>query len=214
MTPTEFVALYPRLFHMAEADAWPLIQQHGLLGTRALLDLFEVQGEKRETIERQQRADFVTIEHPVHGQALIRDQRPLSDATLAPVLLDNLSPSDWYALLNARVFFWVEEARLDKLLSAYRHRNNIVLVLSSERVLADYADRIALSPINSGFSLRYAQQRGLDTFKRLGDFETWKVASNGQRTRATVAECTINDRLTKIEKYLEEKRVVNARTSP
>lgn len=206
MLPAEFSTRFPRLFHMAEAAAYPLIQKHGLLSTQALLDLFEVTGEAREAIERRQRPDFTLIEHPQHGQALIRDQHPMSDATLAPVLQDGLTPADWYAILNARVFFWVEEARLDKLLAAYRHRQNITLVLDTAHVLADYADKITLSPINSGFSLRYAQPRGLGTFKRLSEFKAWKTDAKGKRTRASVAECAVDYALRDVEKYLLEKR--------
>ncbi len=206
MLPADFCARFPRLFHMAEAAALPLIQKHGLLSTQALLDLFEVQGELRETIERRQRPDFTTIEHPVHGRALIRDQHPLSDATLAPVLQDDLAPADWYAILNARVFFWVDEARLDKLLAAYRRRQNIVLVLDTARVVADCADKITLSPINSGFSLRYAQPRGRGTFQRLSDFQEWKTAANGKRSRASIAECALDYALPDVEKYLLETR--------
>lgn len=206
MLPAEFSTRFPRLFHMAEAAAWPLIQRHGLLSTQALLDLFEIQGEARDLIERRQRPDFALIEHPEHGRALVRDQHPMSDATLAPVLGDGLVPADWYAILNARVFFWVEEARLDKLLAAYRHRQNIVLVLDTARVLTDFADKVTLSPINSGFSLRYAQPRGLSTFKRLADFDGWKTDAKGKRTKATVAECAVDYGLPDVEKYLVEKR--------
>lgn len=206
METDEFCRRYPRLFHMAEADAWPLIQRHGLLSTRALLDLFEIHGPAREHIERRRRADFLPVEHPVHGRALIRDQRPMTDETLAPVLRDALTPADWYALLNARVFFWVEEERLRKLLGTYRHRRNVVLVLDSARVLAEHAARVTLSSINSGYSRRYAQPRGLETFRRLVDFPAWKVGADGRRTRTTVAECAVDHALPEVERYLVETR--------
>jgi hypothetical protein len=38
----EFCERYPRLWHLADADAWPGIQRHGLLTTSQLLDRFEV----------------------------------------------------------------------------------------------------------------------------------------------------------------------------
>ena len=41
------IELYPRLYHMAHAGSWPMIQRHGLLSTTALLDLFEIGGERR-----------------------------------------------------------------------------------------------------------------------------------------------------------------------
>lgn len=206
MEAAEFCRRYPRLFHMAEADAWPSVQRHGLLSTAALLDLYGIQGEARETIERRRRAKFIAVEHPVHGRALIRDQWPLTDDTLAPVLRDGLTPADWYALLNARVFFWTDEDRLDRLLNTYRHRRNVVLVLDSARVLAEHAARITLSPINSGYSRRYAQPRGLDTFRRLADFTGYRTGANGKRTRQEVAECAMDYALPDVERYLIEAR--------
>ena len=206
MTPDEFTDRFPRLFHMAEAEAWPSIQRHGLLSTAALLDLYEIRGPARERIERRRRGDFLPVEHPVHGRALIRDQKPLTDETLAPVLRDGLTPSDWYALLNARVFFWVEEERLRKLLHTYRHRRNVVLVFDTARVLADHAGRITLSPINSGYSRRYAQPRGRETFRRLADYPAWRVGADGRRTRQPVAECALDYALPGAERYLLEVR--------
>ena len=43
VTPTEFASVYPRLYHMAHEDVWPHIQRHGLLNTRSILDLWEVE---------------------------------------------------------------------------------------------------------------------------------------------------------------------------
>ncbi len=218
MTPDEFAARFPRLFHMAEADAWLSIRRHGLLSTTALLDLYGVQGPAREAIERRRRGDFIPVEHPVHGRALIRDQRPMTDESLAPVLRDGLTPADWYALLNARVFFWVEEERLQKLLGTYRHRRNVVLVLDTARVLADHAERITLSGINSGYSRRYAQPRGRETFRRLTDYPAWRVGVDGKRTRQPVAECAVDHALPEVERYLVEVRpadgVPNASSRP
>lgn len=191
---------------MAEADAWPSIQRHGLLSTTALLDLYGVAGETRAAIERRRREDFIPVNHPEHGRALIRDQKPMTDETLAPVLQDGLTPADWYALLNARVFFWVEEARLVKLLGTYRHRRNVVLVLDTARVLADHAERVTLSGINSGYTRRYAQPRGLGTFRRLAEFPEWRVGADGKRTRQPVAECAVDYALPGVERCLVEVR--------
>ena len=206
MDSAEFCKRYPLLYHMAEATAWPSIRAHGLLSTVALLDLFEIRGAERERIERVRRPAMVTIENPRLGSALIRDQWPLSDATLAPVLQDGMTPADWYALLNARVFCWVDEKRLTRLLGTYRKRKNVVLVLDSKRVLADHAGRVTLSSINSGYSLRYAQPRGRDTFRRLADCPTHRIGKNGRPVRQEVAECAFDHSLPNVEKYLVELR--------
>jgi hypothetical protein len=110
-------SIHPRLFHMAEAGSWPAIREHGLRSTSALLDLFEVAGEERAAIEDRHRASSTTLTHPVHGEAVVRDQLAMSDAGLRKALRDGLQPRDGYRLLNGRVFFWLTEARLERLLA-------------------------------------------------------------------------------------------------
>ena len=204
MTPEQFTQAYPRLYHMAEAAAWPSIQRHGLLSTSALLDLYGITGPERDRIERTRRPEAVPITHTDYGQLFINDQRPMTDETLGPALVD-MTPSEWYAHLNARVFFWVGEARLERLLNTYRERDKIVLVLDTAKVLTRHTAQTMLSPINSGFSLRYAQKRGRGTFLPLADypFEQW-VKKRGRAD--AVAECTILGGVPSVEEVLVEKR--------
>src|ERR1022692_4480653 len=98
------IQLYPRFYHMAHAGSWPTIQRHGLLSTTALLDLFEVNGERRSALESRVRPKSEEILHPAHGRALLRDQKPLNEKKLAGALDDDLSPRDWYHVLNRKVF--------------------------------------------------------------------------------------------------------------
>src|SRR5438045_3691733 len=110
------------LFHMAEAGSWPGIQRHGLLSTESLLDLFDITGEQRDALLSRRRAFLTTITHPQHGRAVIRDQKPLSEKKLAGCLRDGLTPSEWLRLLNGKVFFWVDPARLTNLRQARAYR--------------------------------------------------------------------------------------------
>ena len=183
---------------------WPSIRQHGLLSTSALLDLYGVTGQARTAIERQRRPDFMAVNHARLGQVLIRDQKPMTDATLAPVLID-LTPADWYALLNERVFFWVSEERLNGLLGAYRHRDNLVLVLDSATVLARHAAQATLSTINSGYSRRWAVRRGRETFQPLADFQLVQRI-NGRAVRKPVVECAVSGGVTNVREALLETR--------
>lgn len=212
MTPERFCAVYPRLYHMTEAAAWPSIERHGLLSTSALLDLYGVAGAERERIERQRRAAAIAVEHPEYGVTFINDQHPMTDATLRPALID-MTPSEWYAHLNARVFFWVNEARLARLLNTYRQRDKIVLVLDSAKILARNAARTMLSPINSGFSLRFPQRRGRETFRSLADypFEEW-VRKRGLAD--AVAECTVLGGVSDVAEALIETRAAPAGARP
>ena len=173
MNTEEFINKYPRLWHMAEIENWPLIQEHGLLSTIALLDLFEYKGQERHSIEAAFRSESIEIQNPQLGSAVIRDQRPMiSDAVVARYL-DDLTPAEWYRTLNSRVFFWVREERLERLLAAglYRERPHMVLVLDTREVLARHLDQVTLSPINSGAIFPAGKtRRGPQTFQRFDNY--------------------------------------------
>ena len=64
MERAELVRLYPRLFHMAEPDAWPQILRHGLRSTSALLDLFEVSEPDRTRLLSEHRRQGVSARAP------------------------------------------------------------------------------------------------------------------------------------------------------
>src|SRR5258708_33198871 len=121
MEIADLINRFPRLFHMAEPGTWPSIQQHGLLSTCGLLDLFGIKGKERKLIETCQRPESVRISHPEYGSVVIRDQKPLSDKALVKCL-QCLTPTEWYKLLNKKVFFWLSEDRLVTLLRALAYR--------------------------------------------------------------------------------------------
>ena len=136
MTKEEFVVSLPCLYHMAEADTWQSIRTLGLLSTSALLDLCGSVGEERRRIESQHRPKPVPLACGKYGAILIRDQKPMSDVALHKCLTSGMTPAEWYATLNRKVFFWVTEKRLNKMLGAYRGRDHIVLVLDSSKLLS------------------------------------------------------------------------------
>lgn len=167
----EFIERYPRLYHMAAQGTWPSIQRHGLRSTRALLDLFSVNGDRRRQLESQHRSKSEQIQDDKLGVATIRDQGPMSDAALLKCLR-NMTPQQWYELLNRKVFFWVTEKRVETLLAArrYQRKEHTVVTLDTASVLARYVGRITLSPINSGSTLYVPQPRGRDTFLPLDSY--------------------------------------------
>src|SRR5438128_1801131 len=130
MNVDELIATYPRLYHMAEAGSWSGITRHGLLSTSALLDLFEVAEDERESLESRSRAESEKIVHADHGTAIIRDQIPLREGPLAQCLV-GMTPTEWYRELNRRVFFWLDEGRVGRLLlgRAYRDHAHDVLTV-------------------------------------------------------------------------------------
>lgn len=206
-----FAERFPCLFHMAEAGSWPSIQRHGLLSTSALLDLFEVRGERRVALEARHRPESVMLQHPRHGVAVVRDQKPMDDRGLLRSLSGGLTPEDWYRLLNARVFFWVRHERLTTLLNAraYRGKRQTVLTVDTARLLARHKASVLLSPINSGATKPFPAPRGPDTFLPMAQypFSSWDQMRKG---REPVVELTvtysvpdIRDFVLRVEDYVE-----------
>lgn len=205
ITAVELARRYPRLYHMAEAGSWPSIRQHGLLSTSSLLNLLEITGVARIPIESEHRPESVRIHHAVLGTAVVRDQKPMSDADLRRCLLGGMSPREWYELLNAKVFFWLTEGRLETLLGAraYRDRPHIVLVLDTASLLEDYGEVTWLSPMNSGCTKPFAHPRGPRTFHRLA---TYPFGDRRRYGRNAVVELAVNDGVRNVEKYVIEVR--------
>lgn len=167
----ELANRYPFVYHMSEDGSWNSIRERGLLSTSALLDLFEITGERRFAIESQHRPESVRLEHPKHGTVVIRDQKPMRESSLRQCLVD-MSAQEWYELLNSRVFFWATEQRLLRLLSAreYRNRTHCVLKIDTAGLVGQYSNTMSLSPINSGSTIYKPQPRGRQTFLSIEDY--------------------------------------------
>ena len=169
---------HPVLYHVAEDGAWPSIQEHGLLSTRALTDLFDVKEPIRKKILHEVRKSSVIIHHEKHGSVVIRDQRPLK--YLDQVLLPGTAPEDFLRILNDRVFFWVSSKRVDTLMKAARNRGKAVqtvLMVSTSDLLARYGSVAELTPYNTGSTfVKSAPRRGVETFTPVAayPYESWQ----------------------------------------
>jgi hypothetical protein len=173
MLTSELVRLYPKLWHMADAEAWPLIELHGLRSTAALLELFEFPGPDRRPLLREHRPRSVRIEHPDLGSAVVRDQIPLSPTKLGSCLTDGTTVSEFLELLNSRVFFWLQHARLERLLGAraYRDREHLVITVDTRRLLDHVGEEaVTLSRINSGSTVYKPVSRGRDLFMEVAHY--------------------------------------------
>ncbi len=203
MTPEELATRHPYLYHVTEPGAWKNIKQNGLLSTTRLLDLFEIDKEKRIIIETKRRPSSLVIEHSRYGKAIINDNLPLNEKSLAKCLDHGLTPADWLRILNSRVFFWASQDGLDRLLGARlnRDRVRVVLVVDTLSLAKAYADHIELCPINSGATIRKAARRGLNTFSPLGQysFNEWSRL-RGQRDN--IREITVRDAVPDIANHI------------
>ena len=113
LTQDEFARRRPRLYHMAQAGSRPSIQRHGLLSTTAL----GVIGNRRAAIEAARRSEPVLLTDGAGGEAWIRNNKPITPATLRRHLL-GMTEGEWYRELNSRVFFWLIPRRLEILRQA------------------------------------------------------------------------------------------------
>jgi hypothetical protein len=188
----------PTLFHMAEEGAWESIAENGLLSTTALLDRFGIEGDERQAIEACHRPEPVDIMEGGRLAARVRDQIPMSDNGLIRALPDHLSPRDWYKILNAKVFFWLNQGRLNRLLNAktYRTQFHDVLEVDAKSFVGSYRDKVWLCPINSGCTKPYPHPRDESAFQRIDayPYATWrKKRSVGERVVELAVDYSIPD---------------------
>lgn len=179
---------HPVLYHMAEDGMWPSIQRHGLLSTRALVELFDPPAEVREEILRQVRRTSRTLEHAQHGKIIVRDQGPLK--FLANCLHSDTTPEQFLDALNGRVFLWMTRERLLRLLNGKRYRKlaQTILQLDTAAVLDRYGDVAQLAPYNTGsMHVPTAPKRGVGVFTSIDDYpyDAWRKA-RGPRQDAVV----------------------------
>lgn len=172
MTDEELVRHFPRLWHMAEDGSFESIMKHGLSSTSALLDRYGITGDERVALESRRRPQSVTISKKGLPNAIVRDQKPMTESALAKCLADDVTPEQWFEILNDRAFFWLSRDRLHGLLGAraYRGRPQTVMTVDTASLLRSHRARIELSPLNSGATIYNPQPRGRDTFLSISEY--------------------------------------------
>jgi hypothetical protein len=147
------------VYHLAEASNWRSIQRHGLLSASTLFDLAGVPGADRNKLEWWQRLQHIELPNGVQ----IRDQRPMPPAGLKACLV-GMTPAEWYGLVNARVFFWLDPCRLNRQRAACDPRPQVVLTVDTAALVASYSRQLEVTPINTGHARRRPARRGTATF--------------------------------------------------
>ncbi len=154
-----------RIYHLAEAANWPSIQRHGLLSASRLIEMAGLPRADRDRLGKSQRLTHTELRHG----AQIRDQRPMPSAALERCLCD-MSPADWYAMINARVFFWLDVNRLNRQRAACEPRPQVVMAVDTAALVTVYEKRVAVTPINTGNARRKPARRGVATFVPLTEW--------------------------------------------
>jgi hypothetical protein len=192
MTDEELIATYPRLWHMAEDGSWPSIQQQGLMSAEALVDTYAIGEPRRAEILSSRRPQSVPLTRDGLPQAIVRDQKPMSDAALAKCLGGGLQPADWYRLLNSYSFFWLSRDRIWSLLRAraYRNKPQSVLTVDTASLVAAHSQNIRLSPMNSGSTLYRPIERDAGIFSPIGAFP-YSQRAKTRKPSANVVELVV-----------------------
>ena len=115
----------------------------------------------------------------------------MAPALLARCLQSPLSVEDWYRLVNARVFFWIDAARLTSYLKASSASDQVIYTVDSELLVSKHADHMEVTPLNVGYALRRGAPRGVRTFVPLRDWSRTGWASErvtGRKPRASSAK--------------------------
>jgi hypothetical protein len=188
----EFVHRYPTLYHMADEAAWPSIQRHGLLSSKGLVDLFEPEPSVRVAALSEVRGASIPLRRDGLDAVTIRDQLPLK--FLDECLQDGVSRQDYLDALNGRVYFWLAEQRLERLLKAraYKSRRHLILHIDTAALLDAYGSKVELAPYNTGSAhVPNAPKRGPGVFVPFASypFDHWrrKRGRNGEH----VVELTV-----------------------
>ena len=208
MTPKELASKHPKLFHVTEASAWLSIAKHGLLSTKNLLELFEIQGERKDNLMTKRRQQSVSIRHDVHGEAILTDNIPLNLKSLSDCLDDELTPENWIEMLNSRVFFFTNKKQAVKFLQAASntHRQKLVLVLDTLTLAECHVKQMELCPFNSGTANpRSVPRRGLSTFSPLSKYSYREWVRLRSRKKEKIQEVVVLGAVNDIEKYLVER---------
>jgi hypothetical protein len=119
----------------------------------------------------------------------------MAPTRLAQGLQDGITPSEWYQLLNKKVFMWAEEERLFKLLKArhYRTLEHDVLTIETASLLSKHAAAVWLCPMNSGNTFPVPHQRGHNTFQRIADYPCGKRGQPKKNVVEVVVDYSVPD---------------------
>jgi hypothetical protein len=145
-----------------------------------LADIYQLTKEEREACVEKRRL----CNQDIHGISL-RDQGPAHESKMKTCLV-NISIPEWLALLNSKIFFFVEEHKASRFAETYGSYRNILLETDTSELLRTHAAGVTLCRINAGAFLYNPRPRGLHSFIPLQEYKY-------KNKRDTPAELTISD---------------------
>ena len=159
------VARFPRIWHATTTGAWSNIQASGI---RTSLDLLTSAGRAAEAAVH--RSEPTTVSTP-NGDAVLRKQ--ITSRPDPEPHLDGLTSAEWWTMLNARSYFFLDRDLLDKFVAAQLEAGigQDILTFETRRLLGPLAESIEVTTVNTSVFPRVAgPSRGRSTFQTLADF--------------------------------------------
>jgi hypothetical protein len=190
---------------MVDVANWESVLANGLCSAAELIRA-SVSDEKAREVICAHRGDTLVLPN---GNRL-RDQVPMPPSSLVKCLDTGLTPADWYALMNSKIFFWSSVERLNRHRAACAAREQMVLVLDFQRVVGSYSARLQVTPINTGFAQRQAARRGLRSFVNWERWVTHRWADEAvvgepmRSPRHPIVEITIQNQMSDVVALLDD----------
>lgn len=159
------VALRKVLFHVTAFQAWPCIEELGLLPAAEVLD-----GDPRL---RAARTEDIAVAHPSGREILVREQRSMARANME-THLDGIGLDEWFELVNERVFLFARQRELTTYLSRHREAGGIDLVVfDTARLLAAAKGRVEVTTVcpTAPVPWEHCRCRDRDTFEAIETFK-------------------------------------------
>lgn len=144
--PSLLAHLGPRVAHVTAAENLPGIEAHGLLPPAEIAR--RAGRDPGEIALRRERLLLHLGAHP----ARLNHQKPiLHGRRAADTIVEDHDARSWAEALDERVFFWPGRSLRGAFLESVRRDLDVaILWLDTATLFARAADRLALSPINSG----------------------------------------------------------------
>lgn len=112
-------------------------------------------------------------------------------------------------MLNERVFFWLDPARVNRQHRACGSRPQVVLTIDTARLVKIYREEVSLSPINTGNARRRPARRGAATFVPYAQWldtgwasEAAALGTPARRRSHAPVELTITGAIPDIRRYI------------
>ncbi len=165
-----FLEHYPRVFHVSLCLQASTIRSAGLFSAAGLLKRCSLSSEECERILHSQRKATKILQTDF-GATVLNDQLPLPAKALLRCL-NGMSPEEWYAEVNERIFFFLNEdkARSFAKVRADKLPTRTLLCLNTEKLIRGLENDFELCAFNSGNAMRKPVRRDRDSFQTISTY--------------------------------------------